>query len=123
MDPPQTRTVLTWEALRNRAHVGTLAPRGPDVVQSQRKRGITRGDVETPIGTAWARASTKWTGAKAVRVHYRPPRSLARADAPGYRSDGSNRVGPTEGQGDWPSENGTGRRVEMIVIESRFEIK
>ena len=28
------------------AHVGALAPRGPDVVQSQRKRGITHGDVD-----------------------------------------------------------------------------
>eukprot|EP00618_Florenciella_parvula_P026274 CAMPEP_0119476690 /NCGR_PEP_ID=MMETSP1344-20130328/7108_1 /TAXON_ID=236787 /ORGANISM="Florenciella parvula, Strain CCMP2471" /LENGTH=180 /DNA_ID=CAMNT_0007510501 /DNA_START=676 /DNA_END=1215 /DNA_ORIENTATION=- len=87
---PQTRTVVTWEALRNRAHVGTLAlrVRGPDVVRSRRKRGITRGDVETPIRTVRARTSTKWTGAKACRgACFRPSRSLALADAPGYRSD------------------------------------
>ena len=44
--------------------------------------------VETPIGTAWARASTKWTGAKAVRAHYRPPRSLHARSPASQRKSG-----------------------------------
>ena len=50
---------------------------------------------------------------------------LARADAPGYRSDGSNRVGPTEGHGDWPSENGDwpSRRDDCPREPVREEIK
>ena len=125
MDPPQTRAVLTWEALRNRAHVGTLAlrVRRPDVVRSRRKRGITRGDVETPIRTVRARASTKWTGAKACRLTV-DPQGASHAQT---RLD-TGRMGPTgwvqrRVTGIGRARMGTGRRVEMIVLESRFEKK